>query len=84
MVAAGTVNGTPELVAIHRDRCGFGAAGFAPAGRPSSPSLRLRAHLEPGRLEQARQVEADDRLVLGDQDSHAGKTTSAREAAARP
>ena len=37
-MAAGTVNGTPELVAIHRDRCGFGAAGFAPAGRPSSAS----------------------------------------------
>ena len=32
--------------------------------------LRLGADLEPGALEQLAQVEADDRLVLGDQDPH--------------
>src|SRR5581483_245744 len=42
------------------------------------PVLRLCADLEPGRLEQGAQVEADDRLVLCDQDPHAGNATSAR------
>ena len=31
----------------------------------------LRADLEPGSLEQLAEVEADDRLVLGDEDPHA-------------
>src|SRR5205814_3420777 len=35
--------------------------------------LRLGAHLEAGALEQAAQVEPDDRLVLGDEDLH-GRT----------
>ena len=40
---------------------------------------RLGADLEAGRLEQALEVEPDERLVLGDEDTrHAGNTTSAR------
>src|SRR5204862_7096888 len=42
------------------------------------PVSRLRDDVEPGADEQVAQVEPDDRLVLGDEDPHAGKTTSAR------
>ena len=37
---------------------------------------RLTADLEAGLLEQRAQIEADDRLVLGDEDSHAGALSS--------
>ena len=40
--------------------------------------LRLRHDLVPGALEEPAQVEPDDRLVLGDEDSHAGNLTSAQ------
>ena len=45
----------------------------------SSPSRASAQTSNPGRLEQPLEVEADERLVLGDEDTrHAGNTTSAR------
>ncbi len=46
--------------------------------------LRLCADLEAGALDQLTKVESDDRLILGQQDSHTGNATSARSPASPP